>query len=251
MMMSRIQNFPVLSLTGLLLLSSALTGCGTTGTPPLKTTGPVTSPPVINLPKPASNADILYGEEHDDLSTIENAYQHDKKNAMFAARYGKALREAGKSKEAIAVLLPFTDNKTAGTLVNSELSTLYLSDNQLEKAEFSARKAIKMDGANYRAWRNLGNALDAQEKYKESETAFRRSLDLWTGEDKVPVMNNLALNLAAQGATDQALTILYQAQKLQPDKKEIERNIRIIRTLSESPTLTFPKKPFPESKLPE
>ena len=89
------------------------------------------------------------------------------------------------------------------------------------------------------------------EKYKESETAFRRSLDLWTGEDKVPVMNNLALNLAAQGATDQALTILYQAQKLQPDKKEIERNIRIIRTLSESPTLTFPKKPFPESKLPE
>lgn len=251
MMMFRIQRFSVLSLAGLLFVSSALTGCGTNKQPPLDTAGPILAQPVTNLPKPASNADILYGEEHDDLSTIENAYQHDKKNAMFAARYGKALREAGKSKEAVAILLPFTENKTAGTLVNSELSTLYLADNQLEKAETSARKAIKMDQANYRAWRNLGNALDAQEKYKEGETAFRRSLALWTGEDKVPVMNNLALNLAAQGATDQALAILYQAQKIQPDKKEIERNIRIIRTLSESPTLTFPKKPFPESKLPE
>jgi len=136
-------------------------------------------------------------------------------------------------------------------MANSELSAVYMAEGEFEKSEFSARKAIKQDGANYRAWRNLGNALDAQEKYVEGETTFRRSMDIWTGDDKVPIMNNLALNLAAQGYTDRALTLLYEAKKLSPDRIEIERNIRIIRTLSEPPEFARPKKPFPESKVSE
>jgi Flp pilus assembly protein TadD len=55
---------------------------------------------------------------------------------------------------------------------------------------------------------------------------------MWKG-DPVPVMNNLALNLAAQGETDKALEMLYAAKKKDPDRIEIERNIRIIRTLNE------------------
>lgn len=247
MLKSAICKSPLLSLTTLLLLSTGLTGCGTTQQP-LTTDG---NKPPASLPKPASNADILYGEDRDTLSIIEGLYQRDPKDAMIAARYGKALREAGKAKNAKSVLLPFVDSKEAGTLVNTELSAIYMSEGNFNKAESSARKAIKIDEANYRAWRNLGNALDAQEKYKEGESAFRRSMDLWTGEDKVPVMNNLALNLAAQGYTDQALTLLYQAQKMDPKRVEIERNIRIIRTLSEPPQFAGQKHPLPESKVPE
>lgn len=244
-----LRRFPALSLTGFLMMSVALTACGTTPkTPDSKI---VKGQPVISLPKPASNADILYGENRDNLTTIQFMYQRNKNDAMNAARYGKALREAGQMKQAKTVLLPFTDNKDAGTLVNTELSAIYLSEGDFGRAESSARKAVKQDGANYRAWRNLGNALDAQEKYVEGETVFRRSMELWTGEDKVPVMNNLALNLAAQGYTDRALTLLYEAKKLSPDRIEIERNIRIIRTLSEPPQFAKDKKPFPESKIPE
>ncbi len=243
-MMSSISRFPLLGLTSLMLLSSALTACTTTGTVD-KTTGPA-----ANLPKAASNADILYGEDHDNLSSIESIYQRDPKDMLVAARYGKALREAGNLKAAKSILVPIADNTTSGTLANTELSAIYLTEGNFDKAEFAARKAIKQDGANYRAWRNLGNALDAQEKYKEGETAFRRAMDLWTGADKVPVMNNLALNLAAQGYTDKALTLLYQAQKLGPDRVEIERNIRIIRTLSEPPEFAGKKHPLPPSKDP-
>ena len=246
---SSLRRFPALSLTGLLMMSAALTACGAQNKTPDADLGKGQTS--VSLPKPASNADILYGENHDTFSTIEALYQRDKSNAMIAARYGKALREANQMKQAKAVLLPFSDNKEVGTLVNTELSAIYLSDADFSRAEASARKAVKQDGANYRAWRNLGNALDAQEKYPEGETSFRRSMELWTGEDKVPVMNNLALNLAAQGYTDRALTLLYQAQKLSPDRIEIERNIRIIRTLSEPPTFAKDKKPFPESKVPE
>ncbi len=246
---SSLRRFPALSLTGLLMMSASLTACGSKDKTPDADINK--GQPAIVLPKPASNADILYGENRDTLSTIEGMYQRDKNNAMNAARYGKALREDNQMKQAKAVLLPVSDNKEVGTLVNTELSAIYLSDGDFSRAESFARKAVKQDGANYRAWRNLGNALDAQEKYVEGESVFRRSMQIWTGEDKVPVMNNLALNLAAQGYTDQALTLLYQAQKLSPDRIEIERNIRIIRTLSEPPTFGKDKKPFPENKVPE
>ena len=246
-MMTSLRRYPVITLAGLLLMSTALTGCGTTS----ETNTPTTQTPITSLPTPSSNADILYGEERDNLASIEALYNRDPKDAMLAARYGKALRESGNMKAAKSILLPIAENKTSGTLAGTELSAIYLSEGNFNKAEFAARNAIKQDGANYRAWRNLGNALDAQEKYKEGESAFRRSMDLWTGDDKVPVMNNLALNLAAQGYTDQALTLLYQAQKMDPDRVEIERNIRIIRTLSEPAEFAGKKRPFPASKAPE
>ncbi len=203
-------RFSALSFVTLILLSTVLTGCGTTPAPVEKGK----DQPAVSIPKPSNNADILYGEMRDDLSNIESKFQLNKGDALIAARYGKALREAGKNREAKSILSPLSDNKEVGTMVNTELSAVYMADGNFSKSEFAARKAIKQDGANYRAWRNLGNSLDAQEKYVEGEAAFRRSMDIWTGDDKVPVMNNLALNLAAQGYTDRALTLLYQAQIL-------------------------------------
>lgn len=64
-------------------------------------------------------------------------------------------------------------------------------------------------------------------------------------------MNNLALNLAAQGYTDKALTMLYDAQKMDPNRVEIERNIRIIRTLNEPPEYKGLKIPTPKNKAHE
>jgi Flp pilus assembly protein TadD len=247
-MTSIVTPYRLLPLVSLLLFSTALVGCASAPSTPDASGKIVTEKPDV---KPADNADILYGETRDNLNTIEAQYQNKKDNKMIAARYGKALREAGKMKEAKEVLLPLSDDKAVGTLVSSELSTIYFAEGNFSKAESFARKSIKKDNANYRAWRNLGNALDAQEKYVEGETAFKKSLDLWTGKDKVPVMNNLALNLAAQGYTDRALTLLYEAQKMSPDRIEIERNIRIIRTLSEPPEFNKPKRPLPESKAPE
>lgn len=243
-----LHRFPALSLTALLMMTASLTACGSKDK---NINTDLQGKAGIDLPKPASNADILYGENRDNLTTVETVYQRNKADPMNAARYGKALREANQMKQAKAVLLPISDNKDVGTLVNTELSAIYLSDGDFSKAESAARKAVKQDGANYRAWRNLGNALDAQEKYVEGETAFKRSMEIWTGDDKVPVMNNLALNLAAQGYTDRALTLLYQAKKMDPNRVEIERNIRIIRTLSEPAQFSKEKKPFPETKVPE
>ncbi len=227
-------------LSALCLLSPALTACTTTSD------GVETS-----ISAPVKNADILYGDKRDKLSSIEKSYQSNPQDKLIAARYGKALREAGKYKDAKAILLPLSNEDEVATLANTELSAVHFAQGDFSQAEKYARKAIKADKNNYRAWRNLGNSLDAQEEYKEGEQAFDQALKLWGNDDKVPVMNNLALNYAAQGYTDKALSMLYEAQRIDPSRVEIERNIRIIRTLNEPPQYDGKKKPFPANKPPE
>ncbi|MDD3020465.1 MAG: tetratricopeptide repeat protein [Alphaproteobacteria bacterium] len=229
-------------LFSLCLLSPALTAC---------TTNTTDGGAQTSLSVPIKNADILYGDKRDKLSTIEKIYKSNPQDQLIAARYGKALREAGKYKDAKAILLPLSKEDEIATFANTELSAVHFAQGNFGQAEKYARKAVKADKNNYRAWRNLGNALDAQEEYKEGEEAFDQALKLWGDEDKVPVMNNLALNYAAQGYTDKALSMLYEAQKLDPARVEIERNIRIIRTLNEPPEYLGEKKPLPANRPPE
>ena len=217
------------------LASISLSACGSG---PAEEGGPVaTLPDVKKVDKT-----ILYGERRESLSSIESLYGAHSNDPIIAARYAKALRESGNLKKAEQILAPLVKQKNVPTLVYAETAALQLENGKFLSAENSARRAIKVDENNYRAWHILGIALDAQEKHPAAESALRKALEIWKGDDDVPVMNNLALNLAAQGYTDKALDILYNAKAKDPSRKEIERNIRIIRTLNEPADYNLAKK---------
>ena len=196
--------------------------------------GPSTSGkrPTTSLSSAGASQSELYGDRKENLSLVAGIYKRNPKDEFAAGRYSKALRESGDLKRSEAVLTPFLKGKAPSTLTFTEMGALQLETGDFKSAENYARKAIKADNENYRAWHILGIAEDAEQKHPEAETAFRKALSLWQG-DNVPVMNNLALNLAAQGYTDKALELLYAAKAKDPDRVEIERNIRIIRTLNE------------------
>lgn len=206
------------------LIATTLTGCATTqqGT---------NTPAAKNAPAQQTMHDP-YAINKIYLSSAESAYKSNPKDAYIAARYAKALRENNNLNRARTVIEPFLKAKNIPTLVPTENAAQLLEVGKFAQAESAARKATAIDNKNFRAYHMLGIALDAQQKHEDAEKAFRKSLEIWQG-DRIPVMNNLALNLAAQGYTDQALDLLYQAQKLDSGRKEVERNIRIIRTLNE------------------
>jgi Flp pilus assembly protein TadD len=197
---------------------------------------PATS--VSGQSKPVDQA-LMYGEKRESFDSIERLYNAKPEDELIASRYAKVLRESGDIKKAKTVLDKVTGKGTAPTLAYTELAALNLETGNFPGAEDASRKAIKIDQGNYRAWHILGISLDAQQKHPEAQTAFEKALSMWKG-DAVPVMNNLALNLAAQGYTDKALEMLYAAKKKDPNRVEIERNIRIIRTLNE-PAVYEPK----------
>ena len=209
------------------ILASALLLSSCAGTPE-----PVKKKPATTLSSVGATKPELYGDRRENLNTVAAIYKRNPKDEFAAGRYAKALRESGDLKKAESVLTPFLKGKSPSTLTYTEMGAMELETGDLKAAENYARKAIKVDNNNYRAWHVLGISLDAQQNHVEAETAFRKALSLWQG-DSIPVMNNLALNLAAQGYTDKALNLLYDAKNKDPSRVEIERNIRIIRTLNE------------------
>jgi Flp pilus assembly protein TadD len=184
------------------------------------------------LQRAADQADSQ-GSSTGSLVLMERLYKRDPKNPDNAMKFARALRNNGDLQKSALVLQPFADAKDATTETLVEFSTLQLSQSRYPQAESYARKAVDKDADAYRAYQVLGIALDAQNKYKDAEAAFRKGLDLWKG-DPIPVMNNLALNLTNQERLPEALEIMERAKAAAPDRPEVERNLRIIRTLNES-----------------
>ncbi len=173
------------------------------------------------------------GEAPLSLAQLADSYKSNTDNKRVALSYAYALRQAGDLKKAITVLTPFAQKKDASADILSEFAALQLDLTQYGAAENYARKAVARDSTAYGAYQILGISLEAQEKYEDAEKAFRQALDQWQG-DPIPIMNNLAFNLTSQERLDEALQMMQKAKELAPNRTDVERNLRIIRTLNES-----------------
>lgn len=236
-----------------LMISSALllAACQTTGT-----TGTGTKDPVDAALHRASMEEPTDGGV-ESLATIEKLYKQDSMNPNLAVRYSRSLRENGRMTRAAMVLNPLMEiPKTKTSAVVTEYAAVQATMGNYEVAEKNARAAVLMNPNSAQAYHVLGISLDAQGFHKQAEVAFRKALDGWSG-DPSPVLNNLGLNLAAQGFLDEAISTLRRAAALSPNKQEIERNLRIVQALQVQPGTSAPStrdaqpapaKPAPEAK---
>lgn len=168
------------------------------------------------------------------ISILEKSYKRNSQNASVATQYAYALRKTGQIDKADLVLQSFANKADASISTQQEYASIQLETGEYATAESFARKVIGRDEESSEAQHTLGIALDAQGKHEEAEKHFRTALDMWEG-DPVPIMNNLALNLAAQEHIQEAVDILKKAKSIAPNRIEIERNLRIISTLNEAP----------------
>ncbi len=166
------------------------------------------------------------------LRTLEKKYKRNPEDPATALAYAKGLRQEGRLKHAAIVLESYTSEDPVPAGINTEISMLQLTAGEYDMAEKYAQNAILQNELDYEAYQNLGIALDAKEMHAEAERAFRKGLEHWQG-NPTTIMNNLALNLATQGRIDEAIEVLERAKALSPDRIELERNLRIIRTLNE------------------
>lgn len=173
------------------------------------------------------------GNHEQSLALLEGRYKRSPDNADIATQYAKALRHSDYLNRASIVLSPFARQNDAPAYVKNEFTAIQLALGNYTVAEDFAQQVIIADEGNFQAFKNLGIALDAQGMHEEAERAYRKGLDTWEG-DPTSIMNNLALNLATQGHIDEAVEILEKAKSIAPDRIEVERNLRIVRTLQET-----------------
>lgn len=218
-----------------LFASTALLGaCQTTGSSP--------TPEQSNTPSKAERMDKAIekatikaaqkGSVPAALSTLEKQYKRDSSNPQIALQYAQALRHSGYLNRSELILSPFAKENDPAPGINTEMSMIELGLGNYDSAENYAQKAVIQNPTDHLAYQNLGITLDAKEMHPEAERAFRKGLEHWEG-NPTTIMNNLALNLATQGFIDEAIEVLEKAKKISPDRIELERNLRIIRTLNE------------------
>lgn len=222
-MKSRKYYLSVLSLGACAL---ALSACQTTGSTPEETRS-------AKIDSALERATAAAEGSNQSLGTLERNYKRNSADPLAAIPYARALREADQLSQAEAVISPFAKDAQSPAKAKTEYAAIQLAQGNYESAESYAKKAVTQDNQDYEAFHYLGIALDTQGKHPEAERAFRKALDYWQG-DPTTVMNNLALNLAAQEYLDEAVEILYKAKAISPDRVEVERNLRIVMALQQS-----------------
>lgn len=224
----------------LCLSALALSACSTTGDAPVAAKSGDSN--TINIDQAGARIDGAFkqalaaaektGNPAEVVKVMDPYFRRHSDNPVLAARYGRALREDNQLNAARSVLAPFTKGDKAHAETLTEMALTQLALGNYKDAELAARSAIELDDKAGRAHLALGTALDAQSNYVEAEKAFRTGLKVWRG-DAAPILNNLALNLASQGQTAQALELLDRARQQYPNRVELERNYRIIATLND------------------
>jgi len=175
------------------------------------------------------------GQSEESLALLEQMYKRNGTDPGVALRYAQALRQAGYYNRASLVLTPFaTDEDTQDAALITEYAAIQSTLGNYVEAESYARKAVLLNPESGKAYHVLGIALDAQSHYEQANVAFDKALDHWEG-DPSPVLNNIGLNLAAQGFLDEAIETLRKALDTAPDRAEIERNLRIVSALLYQP----------------
>lgn len=225
----------------------ALSACQTTGSSGLNPNADDNDARINSaLQRAAASADRS-GNSGKSLRALEAIYKRNSDKESAALNYAAALRKNDYINRAAVVVEPFADAPNASSAAKSEYAAIALAQGQNEKAEKYAQKAVLENENNAEAYHYLGIALDAQGHHEEAERAFRKGLELWDG-DPATIMNNLALNLAAQGFLDESATILQKARTIAPERREIERNLRIVTALQQSNGIPTPKpKKKPET----
>lgn len=219
-------NFPKKTKTGtsfalLLATAALLSGCASSSMEEKD----ISSMPAVQA------ADVASYPVKEPLSALERAYKKNSKDPSIAAAYAEGLRENDQYGQANMILNAFLSGKHAEhPEILAEFAALQAALGSYEEAELYARKAIAQDDSTGKAFHVLGVALDARGHHQQAETALRQALELWKG-NPANLLNNLGLNLAAQGFIDPALEALRKAQAISPHRREIERNIRIVEAL--------------------
>jgi Flp pilus assembly protein TadD len=175
------------------------------------------------------------GDVRKSLSILEKMYKKNSDNPAAAVTYAAALRDAGYYNRAMLIIKPFAmDEDLDNVEIKNEYASILTAMGNYVDAESAARQAVLIAPESGKAYHILGVVLDAQGHHEQAKTAFNKALDRWEG-DPAPLLNNMGLNLASLGFIDDAVDMLRRAASTAPNRREIERNLRIVSALQSQP----------------
>lgn len=184
------------------------------------------------------------GNTTDALAFQQKLYYADPRNPEYILSYARALRRAGKIDDALLVIRTSAGEKRAREPLKTEAAMVLISAGRYDEAMEFAQGALGKDGKSPAAHQALALAMSGLNKHAEAEEQFRQALKLWPeNTDKTPVINNLAMSLAAQGKIAEAKNVMSMATGEALKSPIYQNNRAMLDSLKDHAILRAPIQP--------
>ena len=176
------------------------------------------------------------------------AYSRNEKDKAAALNYAAALRAAGETKQAVAVMRKAAIYHTQDREVLAAFGKALAADGQFQEALSTVRRAQREDNPDWQLLSTEGGILDSLAQHDQARTRYRQALVLAPGEPQI--LNNLGLSLALTGELDQAEEVLRQAAASPKATLKTRENLALVLELKAGGGKAQPPAPAADQLAP-
>jgi len=211
-------------LSGLALTGSALAlllaGCQTANNQAPDTTGSIGNSTIVA-------ASDLSAEEA--LAAVQHwgaTYTRDEKDKVAALNYAAALRAAGETGQAVAVMRKAAIYHPEDREVLAAFGKALAADGRFKEALATIRRAQRSDNPDWQLLSTEGGILDSLGQHEDARRLYQQALVLAPGEPQV--LNNLGLSYVLTNELEQAESILREAAANPKATRKIHENLALV-----------------------
>ena len=160
-------------------------------------------------------------------------YGRNEKDKAAALNYSAALRAAGETGQAVAVMRKAAIYHPEDREVLAAFGKALAADGKFAEALTTVRRAQREDNPDWQLLAAEGGLLDSLGEHEEARARYRQALVLAPGEPQI--LNNLGLSLALTGELDQAEATLRQAAASPKATLKTHQNLAMVLRLKGQP----------------
>jgi Flp pilus assembly protein TadD len=202
------------------LLASGLAGCQTAQTEAPDHTGSIGSSAVL------TPSDLTPEQALAAVQEWGGRYSQDQKDKIAALNYAAALRAAGETKQAVAVVRKATIYHPSDREVLAAYGKALASDGQFAEALATVKRAQHDDNPDWQLLATEGGILDSLGEHEKARDRYRQALVLAPGEPQV--LNNLGMSYTLTNELENAEETLRQAVASPKATLKIRENLALV-----------------------
>jgi Flp pilus assembly protein TadD len=160
------------------------------------------------------------------VQTWGNAYSKDEKNKAAALNYSAALRAAGQTGQAVAVMRKAAIYHPEDREVLAAFGKALAADGQFREALSTVRRAQRTDNPDWQLLSTEGGILDSLDQHEEARARYRQALVLAPGEPQI--LNNLGLSYLLTNELAEAEKVLREAAASPRATLKVKQNLALV-----------------------
>jgi len=205
-----------------------LAGCQSTGT----STAPTYTGSIGSSVRMAAS-DMSDEQALAAVQTWGSAYSRNEKDKVSAINYATALRSAGQTTQAVAVLRKAAIYHATDREVLAEFGKALAADGSFQEALSTIRRAQRRDNPDWQLLSAEGGILDSMGKHDQARILYRQGLVMAPGEPQI--LNNLGMSHVLTGELEEAERILTQAAASPKATLRTRQNLALVLSLKGKP----------------